>query len=1104
MPKCTHWILRLNNPTFGFILGVFSFLFSFSIQAQIQSRLSTGKWIKVAVSQSGMLKIDAAWLEKNQLNRTDINPKQVGLYSTKPGMLPQDLAKERPADLQAWPMYFEGETDGKWDATDYLLFWGESPHVLVGVPETHLYSDSTFYFIRLDDPAARRISEIDVKPGFSPALDYGYVQLHYEPETYNLIQSGREWLGDAFYGTSNKIVQYNLPDYKVGSPSYFRSRLLNSSINPGEFTLEFPGQSFPSLSIPAISGGRYDSKSNSKDFDTWLNPQIKDNVWNWTLRYTNTSGTGYLDYISLKYPKLFNASQENPWYLLPNTKDSSYSISIKNLTTNHQIWWKNGWNEWVKFKNPIASLKLDAMAGGQLLLVDPSKAQAPTYAGKLENSTWSANKNTEMVIICRSVILDIAKKYAAYKNLSIPTTIVTTEQIMNQFSGGKQDVTAIRNYLFTLYHWTDRKLKYALIWGDASIDYKGKSTVASSLEKLTYVPTYQSRESSQPLASYASDDYFGMLDSLGGDWTEGFEARQKTMEIAIGRIPVRNPTDAQVMVNKLIAYQEQQKSGAIRPFSMGFIADDGDANLHVQDAEDFSKTIDQSAAGFQVKKLYLDQFPQEVQNTQYSSQLAKKEVLSYFNEQVDFIHFVGHGSESGWTDEKILTNNDLVGLTNAQHLPILLTATCQFGRFDDPNILSGAELSLLSNKGGAIALISTTRPVFQSSNYLFGQAFYRNLLAHSTQKEYRLGDLFRDTKNESQSGVINRNISLLGDPSLSLPWVALSTFLKKDSLFIGSDQLNGGGVINGTANQVGNVEVQLYSQPVKKRTLGTKTPAFEYQVEGDLRWKFKTQIQQNAFAFPSKNLPNVPGKYMLKTFGTLSQGEKIQGAKSIQLVPTGLGNVDSSPPSIQIALSNAIDANVSNKNPQFVIRLSDNVGLMFSSGNAKAEMVINDTLKIGIAELVNMELDNTKQGQINYSLTGLKKGLYSLTVNCWDTNNNPAQATFKFQVVDDELAGPIWLVYPNPMEGVFQFKIEQPATWSTWKASLRLFNLLGQELYERDFPLSALAGNEMGFTWVWTEAEKKQINGLVFYEITLENDEKLNLGPFKGKIITPK
>jgi hypothetical protein len=189
---------------------------------------------------------------KNQLNRTDINPKQVGLYSTKPGMLPQDLAKKDPLILQAWPMYSKGKPmeDGMRRIIDHL-FRERSPGCACRVTETHLYSDSTFYFIRLDDPAARRISEIDAKPGASPALDYGYVQLHYEPETYNLIQSGREWLGDAFYGTSNKLVQYNLPDYKMGSPSYFRSRLINSSINTGEFTLEFPGQSFPSLSIPA-------------------------------------------------------------------------------------------------------------------------------------------------------------------------------------------------------------------------------------------------------------------------------------------------------------------------------------------------------------------------------------------------------------------------------------------------------------------------------------------------------------------------------------------------------------------------------------------------------------------------------------------------------------------------------------------------------------------------------------------------------------------------------------------------------------------------------------------------------------------------------------
>lgn len=1104
MPKFIQWILRLNNPTLGILFGIFCVISTAALQAQIPSRLSNGKWIKVGVTQAGMLKIDAAWLAKNQLNRTDINPKQVGLYSTKPGMLSQDLAKERPKDLQPWPMFFEGEADGKWDATDYLLFWAESPHVLVGEPETHLYSDSTFYFLRLDDPAAQRISEVEPEAGKSPAMDYGYVQLHYEPETYNLIQSGRQWLGDAFYGASNKVVQYNLPDYKIGLPSFIRTRLVNSSINPGEFTLEIPGQSIPSITIPAISGGRYDQKSNSKEFSHWLSPQLKDNAWTWTLRYSNSSGTGYLDYISLKYPRVFNSGQENPWYILPNKTDSSFSVSIKNLGTSHQIWWKNGSNDWVKFKKPVAVMQLNAKAGSQILFIDPAKTIAPSFIGKVENSVWDAPKNTELVIICSPIILEMAKKLATYKNQYLPTTYISTDQVMNQFSGGKQDVTAIRNYLYTLYHWTNKRLKYALILGDASIDYKGKSTVASVVEKLTYVPTYQSKESNQPLASYASDDYFGMLDSLSGDWTEGFEIRQKNMQIAVGRIPVRNPTDAQAIVNKLIAYQELQKTVRSRPFSMGFVADDGDANLHVQDAEDFSHTIEQSLAGFQVKKLYVDQFPQEIQNAQYSSIGAKKEVLSYFNEQADFIHFLGHGSESGWTDEKILTNNDLAGLNNSQHLPILLTATCQFGRFDDPNILSGAELSLLSNKGGAIALISTTRPVFQSSNYLFGQAFYQNLLAHINQKTYRLGDLFRDTKNESQTGVINRNISLLGDPSMPLPWVSYSTWLNKDSLLIGSEQRNGGVVVNGPSDQLGNVEIQLYSMPTKKKTLGTKTPAFEYLVEGDLRWKIKTQIQQNSFSFPSKNLPNVPGRYLIKTFGTFAKGEKLQGTKRIQLVSSGLGNQDTSPPTIQIALLNSPDVSRSSKNPQFEISLNDNVGLMFTNGIAKAEMVLNDTLKIGLAEWVNMEEGKAEQGKFRYTFAGLKPGAYTLEVNCWDTNNNPGKASFKFQVGKEEASGPNWLVYPNPMEGIFQFKLEQAATWSIWQAKLRLFNLIGQIIIEKEFQMTGTNPNELGFTWVWNDLEKQQAKGQLLYEITIKNDQNVYLGPFRGKIATLK
>jgi len=127
----------------------------------------------------------------------------------------------------------------------------------------------------------------------------------------------------------------------------------------------------------------------------------------------------------------------------------------------------------------------------------------------------------------------------------------------------------------------------------------------------------------------------------------------------------------------------------------------------------------------------------------------------------------------------------------------------------------------MSDQGGAIALISTTRPVFQSSNYIFGQAFYRALAANQTNQDYRLGDLFRDGKNQSQSGVINRNIQLLGDPSLSLPWSTKNLKIELDSTL---QEL----VIKENAENT--VNIQLHRITDTNKTLGNKSISFNTEL----------------------------------------------------------------------------------------------------------------------------------------------------------------------------------------------------------------------------------------------------------------------------------
>ena len=1094
-------------------IGLFSI--SNASIAQKDSKLSTGKWVKIGLNQNGIYKIDAVWLDKNKIDRSTINPKQVSLYSTNSGILPQDLTTTRPKDLEEVPIYFEGDQDSQWDINDFFIFWGNSPHQIVfdfqkkvWGQELHAYSDSSFYFIRLDDPAAKRIKEEKAVPGESKSMDYAWSIFHYEPETYNLLQSGRQWLGDAFYGTNNKTVQYPLADYKPGINSRLRGRFYSSSIQEGVFSFDVAGSPIENLKIPAISGGRYDNKANYKDLDLWLAPQIKDNLWSWTIQYKNTTGTGYLDYVSLQYPRIFNAKHDNPLYLLPNTIDSSFSISILNSSASAQIWLRNGRNEWSKMINYSSTLKLNVRPESQLLLFDSQKALTPTFIKRLTNQNINKDVGYELLIISSPALKEAANALANYKinAQSISTKVVDTEQIYHEYSGGKQDITAIRDFIYQQYKNPNSSLKYVILFGDASIDYKGKSIVSSDIEKKCFVPTYQSIESFQPLLSYSSDDYFGLLNPEEGDWLEGDQTNKKTLQVAIGRIPAKNPSEANFFVNKLIAFIESKKNNRFKPEVLAWVADDGDANIHMQDAEDFSNLMIKEANDVHIKKVYLDQFEQEMTNGAYTSKKAKDAVISLFNSEADFIHFVGHGSESGWTDEKILTNNDLVGLTNLKHLPLLLTATCQFGRFDDPNQLSGAEISLMSTKGGAIGLVSTTRPVFQNSNYLFGQSFYKNLIDHKTQVKYRLGDLFKETKNNSQIGVINRNISLLGDPTLELPWSGQSIRIKTDSIIPGSEKfLEGQLLANNILRSNAELRVNLYAPTSKKKTLGTKTSAFEYFVEGDLVWTSNNQMTGNGFSISQKSIPNMNGPLICKIIGQTSSGEKINGFKSLPTRFSNATNVDTKPPSITVLVPESNKFQTMNGNFELKLRIEDENALRWKNDlNEPAELIVNDTLKIKVSDYFIPDVGFPQKGTFVYPFKNLKTGTYLFKVNCWDGNYNQQKQIFELKVIKSDANRLEWEIYPNPMRNRLHFRAIGQIPWDIYQYDLRIFNILGQEILFKKGTITYFSTTDLTLEINWSEEELAKLIGQSLFKLELlpsKNKENVLLS---GKITTLK
>jgi hypothetical protein len=795
-----------------------------------------------------------------------------------------------------------------------------------------------------------------------------------------------------------------------------------------------------------------------------------------------------VDYIQLAYARKFNANTELPLYLFTNSRDTTANLQIPNLQPTSLIWLKNGQNEWQKIQAPGTEMEIRISPGSQLALGNTNLASYPVWRDRIPNQDLLAqDPKLQFIIITSPPLRSAAEKLAKFKSdiQKIPTQTVTTAQIYHEFSGGKQDVSAIRNYLQALAKQT--ALRYVLILGDASIDYKGKSAVASALEKSCYVPTYQSLESTQPLMSYSSDDYIGIIVTQAGDW----ENTQPNLQLAVGRIPAKNPDEANMFVQKLIDYQSKPSVATKRPYRFSWVADDGDFSIHMQDAEDFSTSMQESNLAFDYQKTYLDQFPMEATNGQYTSNAAKKQVLSLFTQEADFIHFVGHGSESGWTDEKILTNNDLVGLKNSQNLPILLTATCQFGRFDDPNQLSGGEIALLSPQGGSIALISTTRPVFQSSNYLFGKAFYSFLKANLRNTDYRLGDLFRDTKNASKTGVINRNISLLGDPSSPLPWQSaqISISANGDNYTAKSE-----------SPAEGQVTAYYYSENSKVKTLGTKGDAFSYFAPGKLIGKSAHTMKQGNASISGNSIPTKGGKIELKLIGQSNTGIPISGYQLVDKKQNILP--DTKAPVIQISFPDELKQNTVSSNPMVLINISDEQGLRWQGPmNEPAYLTLNDTLQIPILPFWEPTVDLPNQGSMRYRLTNLSPGAYTLRVNCWDTNNNAGQQSLTITVEENSSSRQPWILFPNPAKEKMTFRTEVNRIWSNDRYELEIFNLMGEKIHTQAGSLTPFGGQESGFEF---SVDMLGAGVVGFVRINIRDSQGKIIETVKSKILTLK
>ncbi len=484
---------------------------------------------------------------------------------------------------------------------------------------------------------------------------------------------------------------------------------------------------------------------------------------------------GYLDYISLTARARLNL--DGPELLFRDARginDTAVTrFNLDHAGTGTVVWDVTDIHDIRKVQGTLSGSSLSFSVNTpdirEFVAFNPASSfPAPQYEGddlgQVDNQNLHGAGHPEYVIVAYPDFLKYANELAAYRqeHNHLSVLVVTPQQAYNEFSSGRPDISAIRNMMRFFYRSAggdpSKMPRYLLLFGDGSYIYKGPVSATEN-----YVPTYQSVNSLSPTSSYVSDDYFAMLDD-GEDMYYGM------LDVGVGRLPVDDTIKARAMVEKIIGYEKPERMGDWRN-NLCFIGDDEDYNTHFNQANELATYVETNYPYFNVNKIFLDAYKQvsSVEGQTYP------DVNRAINDQVArgalIINYTGHGGTEGLAHERVVEMEDIRKWTNASKLPLFMTATCEFSRFDDPDKVSAGEEVLLNPSGGGIALLTTTRLVYSGPNNILNEHFYEIVFEKdSSGMNYTLGDVMKYTKNETGYGINKRNFTLLGDPAMRLTY----------------------------------------------------------------------------------------------------------------------------------------------------------------------------------------------------------------------------------------------------------------------------------------------------------------------------------------------
>lgn len=1052
-----------------------------------------GRWLRITVGESGMFRVTGEDLQEAGVALDDVDPQTLRLLYGGGEALPEK-GIQPPSAWKEMGLVVEDGGDGRFDPADYVLFYGESAQRWEYDGEEsdyvwrgNLYTDDNAYWLGFaggiqGKRQAQRSGALSRTATQKP--EHYRVYIHSEEEQFILyqtygIKSGYTWYGEDFRGNARNFrVLVNDP---VDRPVDIRLGFIGIGGNTSRFNVRWNGARVGNISFDSPRPVKRALQSEEGPVEG-LNE----------LGLFHSGDPARFDWYELEYDRSFTAERNRLSFLSPVVNEAAqyeltgfteeipriFEVSDTLVEIEEFLYETDGGR--VVFQDDPLAVPGRYEIGGASSWLRPKRIVEDRLS-----SLVSGNNAADYVIIYHGDFEDAATRLAAWRTADDrwgppPRVLsVDVQDIYDEFSGGMLDPAALRNFLgYAESNW-QRPPMFVLLLGDGSYDYKNNSKTSTG----NWIPPYQDGDSTY-------DEWYTYL--LGDD---------ELPDMAIGRIPVQSATEANNIVDKIIAYDSEPEPGLWQSRVL-LVADDIVNPDRPLDAETFFLTDSEYMArstfpkGINIDKLYLGQFPFEGRN----KPRARDEFIRRYNEGALILTYIGHGNPDVLAHEQMFrVSRDLGEIANGSRLPFFYTAASQVGVFDDPVKTSMPEELLKLSDGGVIGMISATRVGFHLSNILLSAAFHRQMY-RSGREGVPVGLALMEAKQIARQdlndgdmvGIRNmRRYSLFGDPlqRLALPRYQVELEIDKPMSALGVVEVSGAVLDeNGELAEEYNGHAWLQAFDSGEVSL---LDGLRYRQVGAYIFRGKYEVVKGRFSGQFRvpkdiSYGGVEGR--ISAYAWSDEAPTAYGALEDLLIAGTASDVESDTegPRIRIGFEGFEEFSSGDRivgQPALRIVISDPSGINITGETGHDIELSIDGDTYTLTDLFNVLDGDYREGVVTFSPPALEPGEHTIRLKAWDTFNNSSRAEAVFELVEKR-ANPVQnvLFYPNPLvdqSGYFTYDLTEAAQ----DVRIKIFGLSGR------FVAEVMGSGNEGYNQIFWEAPADLANGTYLYKIEAERIE---------------